>query len=50
MENFNDIFSRAREASRTLLELTDSQRSAAITTLADLVETHRDELLAANSP
>ncbi len=49
MENFNDIFSRAREASRTLLELTDSQRSAAITTLADLVETHRDELLAANS-
>lgn len=48
MENFNDIFSRAREASRTLLELTDSQRSAAITTLADLVETHRDELLAAN--
>lgn len=49
MENFNDIFSRAREASRTLLELTDSQRSAAITTLAGLVETHRDELLAANS-
>lgn len=49
MENFNDIFSRAREASRTLLELTDSQRSAAITTLADLVETHRDELLTANS-
>lgn len=49
MENFNDIFSRAREASRTLLELTDSQRSAAITTLADIVETHRDELLAANS-
>lgn len=49
MENFNDIFSRAREASRTLLELTDSQRSAAITTLADLVETHRDELLGANS-
>ncbi len=49
MENFNDIFSRAREASRTLLELTDSQRSAAITTLADLVESHRDELLAANS-
>lgn len=49
MENFNDIFSRAREASRTLLELTDSQRSAAITTLVDLVETHRDELLAANS-
>lgn len=48
MENFNDIFSRAREASRTLLELTDSQRSAAITTLADLVETHRDELLTAN--
>ena len=48
MENFNDIFSRSREASRTLLELTDSQRSAAITTLADLVESHRDELLAAN--
>ena len=48
MENFNEIFRRAREASRVLPALSDGQRSAAITTLASLVDSRQAELLEAN--
>lgn len=49
MEDLQNIFLRAREASRILLTLDDGQRSAAILTLADLVENRQEELLEANS-
>lgn len=49
MENFNDIFRRVREASRGLLAIGDEKHSAAILTLAGLVESRREELLAANA-
>ncbi len=49
MEEFDDIFRCVREASRGLLTLDDERRSAAIMTLADLVDSHHEELLAANA-
>ena len=48
-DNFDMIFSGAREASRVLTASTDEMRSAAILTLADLVESHIDQLLEANA-
>ena len=49
MENPNDIFRRSREASRALLAVDDQRRSAAITTLASLVESRQADLLEANA-
>lgn len=49
MEDFNQIFVSAREASRQLLSMSDEARSKAILTLADLVEAKMDELLEANA-
>lgn len=49
MENLNDIFRRSREASRALLAVDDQRRSAAITTLASLIESRQADLLEANA-
>lgn len=47
--DFNDIFRRVKEASRTLATLDDATRQAAITRLADLVEENSASLLEANA-
>lgn len=47
--DFNDIFRRVKEASRTLATLDDATRQAAITRLADLVEENSATLLEANA-
>lgn len=44
----NEIFARSREASRALLSLDDHRRSAAILTLADLVDSRQQQILKAN--
>ena len=49
MEDYTRIFEDACRASRTLLALTDTQRSAAIVALADLVEQNIPALIDANA-
>lgn len=46
---FNDIFSRVKSASRSLLSLSDAERSAVLVTLASLLESDSESLLAANA-
>ncbi len=47
--DYDKIFGRVRQASRTLATTSDETRSAAITTLAALVDSSHDMLLAANA-
>ncbi|MBD5250004.1 MAG: glutamate-5-semialdehyde dehydrogenase [Barnesiella sp.] len=49
MTDYNEIFSRVREASRHLAVMTDEQRSNALVILARLVEENTSTLLEANT-
>ena len=47
-EDYNDIFRRVKEASRTIQSLTDRERSEILCRIADEIEGHQELLLAAN--
>lgn len=49
MNNYNEIFTRAKAASRSLLSVSDERRSQAIIRLAELVESNIDCLIEANA-
>lgn len=48
-EDYNDIFRRVKEASRTIGALSDRERSGILCRIADEIENCRESLLAANS-
>lgn len=48
-EDYNDIFRRVKEASRTIGALSDRERSEILCRIADEIENCRESLLAANS-
>lgn len=47
--DYNEIFKRVKEASREILMLTDAERSDVLMTLAGLLDSEQDSILAANA-